>query len=74
MNFPEYRRINEQYEVAWLVDDLQTDTLVNALNQLLKDESLHQRLKQQCEAARRVFNWQEEEKTLIRFYNNLEQQ
>lgn len=74
MNFPEYRRINEQYEVAWLVDDLQTDTLVNALNQLMKDESLHQRLKQQCEAARRVFNWQEEEKTLIRFYNNLEQQ
>lgn len=71
MNFPEYKRINEEYEVALLLDDLKEDTIAAALNKLIGDEVLHRRLQQNCLKARESLNWQEEEKKLIRFYNRL---
>lgn len=72
MNFPEYRKINDEYEVAVLVDDLETSTIAGAINRLLTDEDLYHRLRQNCRAAAAVFNWQEEEKKLIAFYNALD--
>ena len=71
MNYPEYKRINDVFEVAILIDDLKEDTIAEALNKLLTDEVLYQRLKQNCLKAREVLNWQEEEKKLISFYNRL---
>ncbi|MEP7254595.1 MAG: glycosyltransferase [Ferruginibacter sp.] len=71
MNFPEYKRINDEFEVAVLVGDLQQETLTTAINKLLNDENLYNRLQQNCMNARQVLNWQNEEKKLIAFYKNI---
>ena len=71
MNFPEYQSINESFETAVLIDDLNEETIAGAINRLLNDRQLHDRLQQNCLKAREVLNWQEEEKKLILFYKKL---
>ncbi len=71
MSFPEYKKINDEFEVAVLADGLQKETLTVAINKLLDDEALYKRLKQNCITARKVLNWQNEEKKLIAFYKNI---
>ena len=71
MDFPEFRKINEQYEVALLVPELDEQLIANAINTLLADKSVHEKLKANCERARLVLNWQNEEKKLLKFYNEL---
>ncbi|MDE3183592.1 MAG: glycosyltransferase [Bacteroidota bacterium] len=69
MNFPEYKKINEAFEVAVLIDELSVTSIEKALNRLLQDEELYFRLKQNCLKARDVYNWQNEEMKLLGFYN-----
>ena len=71
MDFPEFRRINEQFEVAVLVRELNSDAVAQAINSLLDNEDLHEKLKTNCSRAKLVLNWQQEEKKLISFYNKL---
>ncbi len=71
MDYPEYRKINVNYEVALLIDDLAPERIALAINKLLEDDVLHQRLQQNCLRARMELNWQEEEKKLITFYQSL---
>jgi glycosyltransferase involved in cell wall biosynthesis len=72
MNFPEYKTINEAFEVALLVNDLQQETISVALNQLLNDDVLYEKLRQNCILARQAFNWQQEEIKLLDFYKKLD--
>lgn len=71
MNFPEYRMINEEFEVAVLIDDLDATTIATALNTLLNDKVLYDRLQQNCLKAREALNWQAEEKKLLEFYEKV---
>ena len=71
MNFPEYRKINEAFETAVLIDELSEESVSDAINRLLNDKQLHDRLQQNCLKARALLNWQEEEKKLLRFYEEL---
>lgn len=71
MNFPEYKTINDEFEVALLINDLSVESIAKSLNRLLEDGELYDRLKQNCLRAREVLNWQQEEKILISFYNKL---
>lgn len=71
MNFPEYKKINEDFEVAVLIDNLEQAGISKAVNRLLADRMLYERLQQNCLQAREALNWQIEEKKLIRFYNEL---
>lgn len=71
MNFQEYRKINEAFEVAVLIDDLSVNDIEKALNDLLSDEALYLRLKRNCLSARAVYNWQNEEIKLLNFYNRV---
>ena len=71
IDFPEYRALNEQYEVAVLVPDLAPATLVAALARLLpggQPGALYQRLAANCHRARRAWNWEQEEKVLLALY------
>lgn len=70
IDFPEYRRINDQYEVAVLVDDLNVDGLVKAINSVLENRENYDRLRNNCLKAREKYNWQEEEKKLIAIYDS----
>jgi glycosyltransferase involved in cell wall biosynthesis len=68
MKYPSYEQINQEFEVALLIPDTSSGTIADALNLLLSDAVLYERLKQNCIRAREVLNWQEEEKKLIAFY------
>jgi glycosyltransferase involved in cell wall biosynthesis len=71
MNYPEYRRINEQYKIAELIDDLEPSTISRAINRLLHDNVLYLQLKQNCVTAKEELNWQKEKNKLINFYQEL---
>ncbi|HYF30957.1 MAG TPA: glycosyltransferase [Chitinophagaceae bacterium] len=71
MDFPEFRKVNEQFEVAVLVKDLQVQAIAEAINGLLDNKEHYHRLKSNCNQARFVLNWQEESKKLVEFYNQL---
>ena len=74
IDFPEYRALNEQHEVAALVPDLAPTTLAAALARLLpggQPGTYYQRLAQNCCHARQEWSWQEEEKVLVGLYDEL---
>lgn len=71
VDFPAYHEINNEYAIAVLLQDLSPASIGAALNNLLQNPVLYQSLKQNCLAAAKKYNWQEEEKKLIRFYANL---
>ncbi|MEM6967311.1 MAG: glycosyltransferase, partial [Bacteroidota bacterium] len=68
MNFPEYHQLMEEFEVGILVENLEKATLVNAVNELLQNKVLYRRLRENCQQAKKKWNWQNEAKKLISFY------
>jgi glycosyltransferase involved in cell wall biosynthesis len=71
MDFPEYRKVNREYEIAVLVKTLDEKEISESINRLLDDEDAYDRLKENCKKAKHVFNWQEEEQNLLRFHHRL---
>lgn len=71
MDFPEYKAINEQFEIGLLLQNLEELTIANGINKLLHDDILYKRLRNNCIKAREILNWQEEEKKLILFYKKI---
>jgi len=71
MNFPEYKKINDEFEVAILIDDLQIISIQQALNKLLNDAALYHRLALNCNKAKQLYNWQNEENKLKKFYHQI---
>ncbi len=71
MQYPEYVEINKDYEIALLIEGLSAESIAKALNALLTDHILYEKLRQNCLVAKQVFNWQNEERVLVDFYRNL---
>lgn len=71
MAFPEYQNINNQFEVALLIEDLNITSILNAIEKLLLDKSLYLKLKLQCREAKLLFNWQQEQLKLIAIYQSI---
>jgi len=71
MNFPEYKRINDQFEVAILIDDLKPGSISKAINELLMNDEKYAKLVQRCLEAKKVHNWENESKKLVQFYKNI---
>lgn len=71
MNFPEYKKINDSNEVFFLIDDLEPETIVEAINLLLQNEHLYQKLRANCLEARAIFCWEQEATELVRIYKKL---
>ena len=69
-NFPEYKMMNAEFEVAILIDN-NVESIVNAIHKLINDELLYAKLKQNCVLACDRFNWQNEEKQLIAVYDQI---
>ncbi|SFQ51337.1 glycosyltransferase [Hymenobacter arizonensis] len=69
IDFPEYRALNEQFDVAELVADLHPTTLATALNRLLRDDpARYQHLAHNCRQAAPQLSWQHEERVLLELY------
>jgi glycosyltransferase involved in cell wall biosynthesis len=71
VNYPQYKALNDRYQVAILIDDTRPETIANALNNLLSDDVNYSELRQNCLAAREELNWEREEKVLVSFYQRL---
>jgi glycosyltransferase involved in cell wall biosynthesis len=71
VDYPVYRLINQQFEVAILIDDLSPGNIAQKINELLANQALSQKLQKNCLEARKVLNWQQEEKKLVQFYKQL---
>ncbi|RMG83713.1 MAG: glycosyltransferase [Bacteroidetes bacterium] len=71
VNLPEYERFNKEFEVSLLVDNLTPEEIARKANILLNNNELYNRLKENTLKARKVYNWQQEEKKLLNFYQNL---
>jgi glycosyltransferase involved in cell wall biosynthesis len=71
VNYPAYQEINNSYRIAVLVDEPGTREISDALNTLLNNTELYHTLSANCKEARLYYNWQEEEKKLVRIYQQL---
>ncbi|MGZ5190875.1 MAG: glycosyltransferase [Flavisolibacter sp.] len=71
MAYPEYQKINSEFRVAVLIEELDVNIISNSINNIMEDEKLLQELHLNCLKAREIYCWQNEEKTLIRFYKQI---
>ena len=71
VNYPEYAAINQQFNIAYTVNDTETVTIARALNNLLADDVLYNKLKTNCAEARKLLNWEQEQHRLLNFYKAL---
>jgi glycosyltransferase involved in cell wall biosynthesis len=71
VDYPQYKAINDKYDIACLIPNTEADTIAEALNNLLNNTVLYNRLKANCIKARQELNWETEEIVLINFYNAL---
>lgn len=70
-DYPEYRKVNERFEIAHLLEDLSPTSIAKGLNTLMNNDSYHQRLSSNAMKAREHYCWQEEVKKLVNFYDEL---
>lgn len=68
MNFPEYRALNVQHEVAVLLDEMSPGAVVAAVKKLREDELLYARLQKNCLVARKAWTWEQEEDMLLKIW------
>lgn len=68
VDFPEYRDLNAQFEVAVLLPDLKPDTIARALHRLMMEETHYNRLKFNCIEASKAWVWEKEEQVLLRVW------
>lgn len=68
--FPEYEKINSEYNIA-LLCGCDVDRIVSAINTLLNDATLYQRMKTSCNEAAENLNWEKEEQKLLNIYRNV---
>ena len=68
MDFPEYKIINDQYNIGALISDLDEKSIISAISEIKKSEK-YEELSQNCRLAANELNWENEEQKLISFYN-----
>lgn len=69
--YPVYEEINNLRPIAVLIKDVKPETIATALNGLLQNKEQWKTLHHNCMVAATELNWQNEEKKLIAFYNNI---
>ena len=70
-NFPEYRKINREFEVALLLDKTGPKEIAEMVNYLLDNDVLYNTLRENCLKARKLLNWQKEQEKLLAFYKTI---
>ena len=71
MNFPEYEKINAEFQVAVLLDELSVEAVANAINRTMDDNELREKMTNAARRAREIYCWQKEEKILLSFYQRV---
>ncbi len=71
MDFPEYKSLNQDYEVAILVNHLDSVELAHQIQALLQDSDRYALLQANCAKAITQWNWNEESKKLLAIYDRI---
>lgn len=71
MKYPEYVKFNANDEIAVLIENIEPNTIAEALNKLLTDKATYQKLSENAIKARKHANWQAQEKVVIDLYASL---
>lgn len=71
MDFPEYRRLNAEWECFLLLPNLDSNAIANAIRKLLADAGRYQSLAANCRQAAEIWNWETESPKLITLYSGL---
>lgn len=70
MDYPELRKLNENKPTSILIQNLNLESIVNAINQL-SVQSTYSQLKDNCLAIQDEFSWDKESSTLVEIYDSL---
>ena len=68
MNFPEYLALQEEHRVFYLINRLEVEVLVQAVEHLLGDNELYLALRENCKLAAVEWCWEREKEKLIAIY------
>ncbi|MEP7279997.1 MAG: glycosyltransferase [Bacteroidota bacterium] len=71
VDYPAYRKINNQLQIAVVTEDLSAENIARLLNRLISDEPLRSRLRRNCLELREQINWEKEEQGLLLFYKKI---
>jgi glycosyltransferase involved in cell wall biosynthesis len=74
MDFPEYRQLQEQYDVFLLLDSLflSPSMLAAHINDLRLSENRYLQLQSNCRTAARKLNWEQEKDVLLSIFRSAE--
>ncbi len=71
VNFPEYKRINDQYQVAVSIEDTTPVSIVQGIHTLQNDCKRYEQLQKNCVIARKALCWEKESWVLLHFYKEI---
>lgn len=69
--YPEYERINLDFPVAILLNKVDPQTVAESILNLMKDSAKRADMREACRLAREKYCWQEEQSSLINFYQSV---
>ena len=69
--YPEYKKVNDEFDIALMIEDTDSNTIAVAMNNLLHNDVLYERLNQNCLKAREVLNWKIQEIKLKKFWKSI---
>ena len=70
MNFPEYNAIFQEFEIGVLIENLEKNEIIAAIEKL-NDEEFYCHCKAQCALAAHKYTWKVESSKLIKLINML---
>jgi glycosyltransferase involved in cell wall biosynthesis len=71
IQFIEFQRLNNEFNIAYMIPKAEKQLITEAINRLLSDKNLYQNLKENCVKAATVLTWENEVKKLIAFYKKI---
>lgn len=71
MNFPEYRVLNQEYQVSILLDELNSKPLRKEIDRMFNEQGLHRKLVNNCALAKQTWNWESEKGKMVAAYDRL---
>lgn len=71
IDFPEFRRINDQKPYGILIPSLSKKDITLAINRLLDNGNLYKQLSDNCKELRSELCWEKESKILVKLYHEL---
>lgn len=71
MAYPEYKKINDRYPIAVLLEELSVEMVAQKINDVINDDALLNELRANALEARKLLCWQNEAAKLIEFYKEI---